>query len=104
VLRHDLGHVMIETVFANYVNDKEIKDNSALTIDIDDCDCSDCTKIRGPLQQYSTMSISFHRENDVITQRLTPIEARKLARYLKDFADIIDDVSQFSENQMNDFV
>ena len=50
------------------------------------------------------MSISFHRENDVITQRLTPIEARKLARYLKDFADIIDDVSQFSENQMNDFV
>lgn len=104
MLRHDLAHVMLETVFANHVSDKEMEANSALTIDIDDCDCSNCNKIRGPLQKYSTMSISFHREKDVVTQRLTPKEARRLAKYLTDFADIIDDVSEFTENQMSDFV
>lgn len=101
MLRHEDGHVILDTMFKHeYSGEKDLPDNisSALSIDIDDCDCPVCEESRGNIQMYATLGVSIHTKEGIYTQRLVPEEARKLAEVLTRFANIIDRVSKVEPN------
>jgi len=101
VLRHEEGHVVLDTVFKHEFSDeKDLPDtiSSALSIDIDDCDCPTCEENRGNIQMYATLGISIHTKQGIYTQRLMADEARKVAEILTRFANIIDQVSKVEPN------
>lgn len=96
MLRHEDGHVIVETLFCSeFSKEKEFPDaaSTALTVDIDDCECPSCERNRGNLQMYATMGVSIHTTDGIHTQRLVPSEARHLAEVLMRFAQVIEDVS-----------
>lgn len=102
MLRHEGGHVVLDTMFKHeYSDEKDLPDTitSALSIDIDDCDCHACEESRGNIQMYATLGVSIHTKKGIYTQRLVPEEARKLAEVLTRFANIIDRVSKVEPNE-----
>jgi hypothetical protein len=101
MLRHDLGHIIIDPIFASESYRDEVKD-CFIAIDIDDCDCGHCEVDRGPIPKYATVSLGIVSGNVRVSQRLTIAELRELAETLNQFADVIDDVSEATKTAEED--
>ncbi len=93
MLRHDGGHLVIDPVFAS-VSHRNKDSDCLISIDVDDCDCAPCIMERGPIPIYATISIELVAGKTRISQRLTPNEARKIAKTLLNYATVVDTVSE----------
>jgi len=89
VLRHEAGHLVIDPVFASIAHRDDDAD-CFIAIDIDDCDCKPCSDDRGPIPIYSTISIGLVAGKNRISQRVTAKEAKKIAKTLLQYAQIIE--------------
>lgn len=99
MLRHDGGHLVIDPVFASVAHTEEDPD-CFIAIDIDDCDCEPCVVARGPIPMYATVSIGLVAGKTRISQRLTPKEARKMAKTLLNYATVVDTVSEIEKEDL----
>ena len=99
MLRHEAGHLVIDPVFASVAHTNEDPD-CFIAIDVDDCDCEPCIVSRGPIPMYATVSIDLVAGKTRISQRLTPKEARKMAKTLLNYAKIIDDVAEIEKEDL----
>lgn len=98
-MRHDGGHLVIDPVFASVAHTEEDPD-CFIAIDIDDCDCEPCVVARGPIPMYATVSIGLVAGKTRISQRLTPKEARKMAKTLLNYATVVDTVSEIEKEDL----
>lgn len=107
MLRNESGHKRILTMFGHqYTEEKDFPDNiaSAFTVDIDDCDCISCEESRGLLQKYSTISICIHTKKGIYSQRLTPEEAKDLAKTLNIYAKVLEELREIEATPAEDMV
>ena len=61
---------------------------------IDDCDCDECNKKRGPIEFLSSVLLYVPSEFGMIMQRLSPSEARTLGNSLISYANDIDAIKE----------
>ena len=100
MLRYDAGHLIIDPIFASqYYRDTE--SDCFLAVDIDDCDCEMCSKDRGPIPQYTTISVGLVAGKARVSQRLTIDEARKLAKTLIDYAKVLESIAEIGNEEVD---
>ena len=100
MLRHEAGHLVIDPVFASAAHTDEDPD-CFIAIDVDDCDCEPCVVKRGPIPMYATVSIGLVAGKTRISQRLTPKEARKIAKTLLNYAKVIEGLSLIDKEDLS---
>ncbi len=100
MLRHEAGHLVLDPVFASIAHRDDDAD-CFIAIDIDDCDCDLCSKDRGPIPIYSTVSIGLVAGKNRISQRVTAKEAKKIAKTLLDYAKIIESMSLIDREDLS---
>ena len=73
---------------------KEAVEKHSIVATIDDCDFFECECKRGPIDMLSTILVHLPTEYGMVTQRLTPSEAKALANALTSYAN---DINEFQE-------
>jgi len=104
VLRHELAHFKLDSIFA-VVSQRGNKEDS-FSVDIDDCPCSKCGERRGEtVIPFSTIEITINSGGKEITQRLTTDEAKEVATWLNEYADFVEALNNdlyHEENPLGD--
>ena len=89
----DEGIIWLHPLFGATVA-KEAVEKHSIVATIDDCDCFECECKRGPIDMLSTILVHLPTEYGMVTQRLTPSEAKALANALTSYAN---DINEFQE-------
>ena len=89
----DEGIIWLHPLFGATVS-KEAVEKHSIVATIDDCDCFECECKRGPIDMLSTILVHLPTEYGMVTQRLTPSEAKALANALTSYAN---DINEFQE-------
>jgi hypothetical protein len=105
VLRHELAHFTLDSIFG--IVSQEGNTEDSFSIDIDDCPCPKCEARRADtILPFSTIEVTVNTGGAEITQRLTTDEAREIGRRLIEYADFVgslnDDLHK-EENPLEDF-
>ena len=100
MLRHIAGHLIIDPIFASQYHRDDDSD-CFLAVDIDDCDCQMCSEERGPIPQYTTISVGLVAGKARVSQRLTIDEARKLAKSLTDYANVLEAIAEVGNEEVD---
>lgn len=104
-MRHELGHHMMNTLFPP--QSQALKRPNSFSVDIDDCECELCSDRREFLLPYTTIEITIVVGGNVVTQRLTPNEAREAANWLNEYAEIVESLNaehSESEDPMEEYI
>ena len=74
---------------------KKLVEKHSIVATIDDCECFECECKRRPIDMLSTILVHLPTEYGMVTQRLTPSEAKALANALTSYAN---DINEFRRN------
>jgi len=89
----DEGIIWLHPLFGSTIN-KEAVEKHSIVATIDDCDCLECECKRGPIDVLSTILVHLPTEHGMVTQRLTPSEAKALANALTSYANDINEIQE----------
>jgi len=100
VLKHELAHFKLDSIFAIVNQDGSRQDS--FSVDIDDCPCPKCEDRRGEtVIPFSTIEITINSGGREITQRLTTGEAKEVAKWLNEYADFVESLNQDLHDEEN---
>jgi hypothetical protein len=100
-VKYENAHTKIKPLFAGIIKLEHAK-NPGITVGIDDDDAEDIEKQRGSIHIYSTLEICIEDTNHSATQRLTPEEAKLLARRLILYAEFIEEMNEDIQEVVDD--
>ena len=88
------GIIWLHPIFGATLNKEPVVKHSIVAT-IDDCECFECECKRGPIDMISTILFHLPTEYGMVTQRLTPSEAKALGNALISYAN---DINEFQES------
>mgnify|MGYP003983811389 CR=1 FL=1 len=94
----DSGILWIHPMFGAEVNKERIEKHSIIAT-IDDCECLNCERERGPIDFLSSILLHLPTEQGMVTQRLTPSEARTLGNALISYSNDISTIQGELKNE-----
>ena len=94
----DEGIIWLHPIFGATISNQPIEKHSIVAT-IDDCECMECDCKRGPIDIITSILFYLPTEHGMVTQRLTPSEAKALGNALISYANDINDFQEMIQDE-----